>query len=515
MFRILSTLILSILLTGLFPGPAQADNLGDDIQISELNERRSVCREHLRETYEDGVESAQIVLSREIFAFQRLAEEALALRAETIKVGQDLYQKSAEQKPLSGRDLDYLSIGIREHLKTRQQLLKTAERHECWPDLTDAQLEEAGLTRQDRLEGVMISLSAALVLYDNYLLAISLYDSDPKLRRLINDGDPAYEIHRAELAKVTLSYNSMVNRHRVRRGMIFYEQEMQALDGVFPAKSGADYLITLIDQSPSYSMVRKWSPLYVIGRKLGFMGALQRDLVEDFQKEGVSLVSMLFGNAVGLVETRKGKLFHRQDVHQDLVGQLHSGDILLEKTPFRLTDKLIPGYWGHAAVWIGTEAELKQLGIWDRPLVRRYHQEIRNGQLVVEALRSGVEMNSLDHFLNVDSVGVVRKLELSPEEQADIVLRALRQVGKSYDFTFDVESNEAIYCSKLVYFTHQGMNWPTQQSMGRTTFTPDDVASRALSGDDLDLVYFIHDGTPISGRPEQEMALLMAPLPKP
>ena len=32
-----------------------------------------------------------------------------------------------------------------------------------------------------------------------------------------------------------------------------------------------------------------------------------------------------------------------------------AGDILLEKTPFRLTDKLIPGYWGHAAVWIGGE----------------------------------------------------------------------------------------------------------------------------------------------------------------
>jgi len=30
-----------------------------------------------------------------------------------------------------------------------------------------------------------------------------------------------------------------------------------------------------------------------------------------------------------------------------------------------LTDQLIPGHWGHAAVYIGTEEELEALGIWN------------------------------------------------------------------------------------------------------------------------------------------------------
>ena len=32
---------------------------------------------------------------------------------------------------------------------------------------------------------------------------------------------------------------------------------------------------------------------------------------------------------------------------------MQAGDILLEKTPFRLTDKMIPRYWGHATIWTG------------------------------------------------------------------------------------------------------------------------------------------------------------------
>jgi hypothetical protein len=193
----------------------------------------------------------------------------------------------------------------------------------------------------------------------------------------------------------------------------------------------------------------------------------------------------------------------------DVSGSLRAGDILLEKTPFRLTDKLIPGYWGHAAVWIGTEAELKELGIWDNPLVARYQDAIRKGRLVVEALRSGVEMNSLEHFLNIDSIGILRKPDQSREARANTVIQVLRQVGKPYDFNFDVESKGRVYCSKLVYLCYSGIDWPTKKSLGRTTFTPDDVAVKAAKDGPLQLVAFYHDGKRIDEAPTVRMAELM------
>ena len=467
------------------------------------------CEIHWRDAHPPSM-APDAVLAEEVRNFQVLAEQALALRAITIKTGRELHVKAEQGDALTGQDLALLSQGIKEHLALREKLLVTATAHECWLDFSAEQLRSQRLDTERQLKGVSLSLAAALVLYDNYLLSISLFEGDSKLRRLLNEGDPGYAVNKEALAQVTLSYNSISNRQRVRNGIYFYERALEQNPQVFANDAGAAYLASLIEQSPSYSMVKKWSPLYILGRKLGFLSAVTVDTVAELERGGVSLFSMLFGNTVGLVETRQGKLYHRRELEKELQRTLKSGDILLEKTPFRLTDKLIPGYWGHAAVWIGSEQELKQLGIWSHPVVsRHWDDEIRNGQLVVEALRSGVEMNRLEKFLNIDSIGVLRQPDLTNEQRRQAILLALRQVGKPYDFNFDVESNRSVYCSKLIYISYDSIDWPVKRSLGRTTFTPDDIASRAIGDGELDLVYFYHDGQRVKRQPRALMAALL------
>jgi len=467
------------------------------------------CRQHQASIHGTTSNTVEGSLKQEVEAFRFLAERALALRAETIKVGTSIKEKLDKGRPLTGDDLALINIGIQEHLALRKELLAAAEAHECWLDGSEKELVRQGVSPEARLTGVMLSLSSAMLLYDNYLLSISLFEGDGKLRRILNERDPGYAVTSAALAKVTLNYNSISNRARVRKAIRFYERESVRFKTALEQKPESDYLNLLIAQSPSYSMVKKWSPFYVVGRKLGFLTGVTTDTLNGMEREGVSLFSMVFGNAVGLVETRKGKLYKQAEVLADVSNNLKAGDILLEKTPFRLTDKMIPGYWGHAAVWVGTEAELKELGIWENPVVVRHRDAIREGRLVVEALRSGVEMNSLEHFLNIDSIGVLRKPDLSREGRATTIIQALRQVGKPYDFNFDVESKGRVYCSKLVYLSYSGIDWPTKRSLGRTTFTPDDVAVKAARDKTLELVTFYHDGQRVSDTPTVRMAELM------
>lgn len=464
------------------------------------------CRGHLTAVHGQAANNA---LQNELADFRILAEKTLTLRAETIKVGKAIKEKLDRGKPLSGDDIALINTGINEHLSLRQELLAVAEAHECWLDGSEKELSKQGISPEMRLNGIMLSLSSAMLLYDNYLLSVSLFEGDSKLRRILNERDSGYAVTSAALAKVTLNYNSIANRARARKAINFYEKETARFKTALERNPDSAYLNLLINQSPSYSMVKKWSPFYVVSRKLGFLGGVTTDTLTGIEREGVSLFSMVFGNAVGLVETRKGKLYKKKEVLASVRGSLQAGDILLEKTPFRLTDKLIPGYWGHAAIWIGSEAELKELGIWDHPLVARYRDEIRGGRLVVEALRSGVEMNTLQHFLNIDSIGVLRKANQSREGRAGTIIQALRQVGKPYDFNFDVESKERVYCSKLVYLTYSGIEWPTKKSLGRTTFTPDDVAIKAARDKSLQLVTFYHDGKRVEDGPVLRMAELM------
>jgi len=456
-----------------------------------------------------GTSGPATTLRAELSGFRPLAEEALALRAETIKVGRRILAEQQAGKPLRGADFALLNEGLKRHLALRGRLLKIAEAHAGWLDADAAELQGAGVTPELRREGVALSLAAALVLYDNYLLAVSLFEGDAKLRRLLNENDPAYAIRSDELDKVTLDYNSPGSRERVRRAIRYYEKEARALERTARTDPDIDYVVTLIAQSPSFSMVKRWSPLYVVSRQLGFLGAATSDTLAGLERRGVNLFSMVFGNAVGLVETRKGKLMRRAGLVEQLRAGLRAGDILLEKTPFRLTDKLIPGYWGHAAVWVGSERELKELGIWDDPVLVPYQEAIRGGRQVVEALRSGVEINPLEQFMNIDSLGVMRRPAADDAERARVVLQSLRQIGKPYDFNFEVESKAGVYCSKLVYLAYGDLAWPTHRSLGRTTFTPDDVAARALDGSELELVVFFHDGQKVTERPREVMAQLM------
>jgi hypothetical protein len=85
-----------------------------------------------------------------------------------------------------------------------------------------------------------------------------------------------------------------------------------------------------------------------------------------FHVSGMKIMHVLskaFGNTAGRFQSRNGLLKDRADVIADLKATLKPLDVLLEKTPFRLTDHFIPGYYGHNAIWLGTEDELKSLGL--------------------------------------------------------------------------------------------------------------------------------------------------------
>lgn len=432
-------------------------------------------------------------MREKIRAYQVLVEEALSLRARAIDFLDELKARGERGETLSGAQLQRLGDGAAQLIAQRQALLQVAVEHECW--LGQAVPDDAQAARA-QAAGIAMSLSAALVLYDNYLAAVGLYNTNPILRQHINRGDKGFAIPAGELHKTTLSFNSAVNRARVRRALEWMEQNGAILR---EAPSNEErYLLALLEQSPSVHMVRQPRPVGYVGNLLSFFTVLSLDSLNRLKDEGVNLSSMLFGNAVGLVETRQGKLHGRPEVTTAIQGQLRAGDILLEKTPFRLTDSFIPGHWGHVAVWVGSENELRALGIWEHPVVRPYQEDIRAGRGVVEALRAGVKMNPLAHFLNVDDMAALRHASISDARRAEVIVQTLRQVGKAYDFNFDVESTDRIVCSELVYHAYGDISWPTARHLGRATISPDNVAVEATGNGPFQVVTLYHDGDAIT-----------------
>ena len=84
--------------------------------------------------------------------------------------------------------------------------------------------------------------------------------------------------------------------------------------------------------------------------------------------------------------------------------------------------------------------------------------------------------------------------ELSKTQRKDYLLRAFRQVGKEYDFNFDIETDKRIVCSELAYVIFHDINWPTEKSLGRYTISPDNVAVMALKNGPLKVIQLYKDG---------------------
>lgn len=226
-------------------------------------------------------------------------------------------------------------------------------------------------------------------------------------------------------------------------------------------------------------------------------------------------VSKTFGNTMGMINAgRDGYLL--ESVARDPVAlaelkrNLRPLDILLEKSRFLATDKTIPGHYGHVALWMGNAEQLEAYGMTDSRLESLYvkaklgydymadrpaeqqvtfKQSIEDGHGVLEALRSGVQLNKLEHFLNIDDLAVIRfnfcddgltENCITKEEIVTYLNEGFKQVGKSYDFAFDTETEREIVCSELIFRIFINHTWPTSASIGpMNAISPDQVAVKA------------------------------------
>jgi len=455
--------------------------------------RASACYEQLAATLDKGAAPTEIFQDR-LSLLQLLVEQSLVARSEMLAVSNRL--RVDKDSPLSSRDLVTLKQGTEQYLDIREDLYDIANAHECAIDASPQMLQDFDISPELRFKALMLSLGAALTLYDNYLLGVVHFEQDVRLRRIINDPDMGFGLVSNKLAEATLAANSVEVRHRARRAIDFYEDN-KAIFASAHEDSDEAYLMQLIETSPSFNYVKKIRVGEIAGNKLVTLERIAVDRTAEGTAGGINMLSGLFGNSVGLYESRKGKLYDDKEALRTIKAQLQPLDILLEKTPFRLTDKLIPGHFGHVAIWTGTKAELIDAGVWEELVVQQYADNIDSEHQIIEALRSGVQLSRLEDFMNVDDLAVLRPVfddGTRQEDAREALLMAFRQVGKRYDFNFDVNTTDKIVCSELAYVSFPAFDWPTEAVLGRHSISPDNVAQMAWNNIPLRLVAFYHDG---------------------
>jgi uncharacterized protein YycO len=449
---------------------------------------------------------AHLSMNNDIYVLQQNIERSLVFREKISEKLAEIDELTQQEKPFSPTLINGLSKTIKHEIDLMRPILATIGKHGCW--VKDDNLQ---VNKGVKLKGNMIVLATLVSLYDEYGTVFAVINKNERLRRFLNHADSGYQ--RDEYLLESLS-NMFIDTDMLSYATDLtaqYNQYKQRIDELAQQDENLSYLVRVVEQSKSYPVLLKMNYFDAANYRRKVRRRVTRDTLNDINRSIMNGLSKGFSNAVGDYENRKGLLYQDLAVEKSITSQLQMGDILLEKTPFRLTDSMIPGHWGHAAIWIGTEQELTQLGLWQHPLVKEYHQQIKQGKLIAESLRTGTTLSSLSHFLNVDDFAIIRsKHPLSPNQMRETILLTLRQLGKAYDFNFDVETTDKIVCSQLVYLAYTNINWPTESTLGRHTISPDNIAIKALNGGPFELINFYHGGELVHENKVALMGELMA-----
>nr|BFD68663.1 hypothetical protein HAGR004_36850 [Bdellovibrio sp. HAGR004] len=452
--------------------------------------------------------AAAYYVDPQYYDLQALLSEALTFRSTALRFADEKKLGETGNITLSRSEGEWVRAMGTDYLKTRQKLLDLAiSEGEYFSETNEVKLtpyrgtkieRKARQVRKDFYQDYKVlnidpkdaqgerqifrmhmALASALMLMDNYLVAIQPFNDNASLRYVLN-----YDVaQKRALQTLADSYSSISRRSQLERGIEFIDSVM--------AWRRSQGISTSPEESHLYAMTQ--SSIWYLAVKNGTDSSAFKDAIANLWhrltlrgKRGVRSVSygvsMGFGNMVGMVETRKGHLINMPESEKKaLIAEMKPLDILMEKTPFRLTDKMIPGHYGHVAIWLGTEDQLKELKVWDR-IPANIQAKIRSGHRIVEALRPGVELNTLEHFLNIDDFLVIRdtRSNITDEYRREAVLQAIAQIGKEYDFNFDVHTHTRIVCSEIAYVVYKDVKWPLEETLRRYTISPDNVAQLAI-----------------------------------
>jgi hypothetical protein len=337
----------------------------------------------------------------------------------------------------------------------------------------------------ENLKGYLIAYAAALVLFGRSLKVIDVVEYDEMLRAKLNEPDRRWGVEANFFEGVLRSYSSISNYVRMVLASAYYRKHRRLIRALgLEDDPDCGWLIDVINRERPTLRGKFWS---IAWRRT------KRDWRSAWRLllRPVGIVRYTSQAAVAsVVAGIRINPDHLQGLREEHYAQLREslapGDILLCRADDKVTSALLPGFWAHAAIYIGDWSDLERLGLARLAQVAR-HKWIfekypsRHGY-VVEAVAQGCRVHKLSYCLHADHVAVLRP-RLPDTEIRDALGEAFAHVGKPYDFEFDFNVSTRIVCTELVYrsFHARGpIRFTLVKRVGRYTLTADDIALQYL-----------------------------------
>ncbi|NAZ37059.1 YiiX/YebB-like N1pC/P60 family cysteine hydrolase [Rubellimicrobium sp. CFH 75288] len=180
---------------------------------------------------------------------------------------------------------------------------------------------------------------------------------------------------------------------------------------------------------------------------------------------------------------RRGWIEGRQGPQEWVVAQAEPFDVIVVSGKQYLWARVTPGYFTHAAIYLGTEAELRAAGLWAHPALDPWRALLRDRAMVVEASGLAVEVLPLEQVMRVDALALLRPPAVGGRARDERLGRLMGLVGEPFDPRFDGDDRGALYCTELVQAAMPETRLRSREVAGRALLHPDSVVADALTGE--------------------------------
>ena len=355
-----------------------------------------------------------------------------------------------------------------------------------------ADLYNAAGSREEKRDPFYAAFACFLAQYRYALEYIDRMERNPAMHVILNEAVPELGLASDLYAQVKFRFLNVVRGAEFARLNVLY---LYFRDGQNP-------LDTVIenDRNTIWQAGKGMGPALTAQNALQVVGDLGFTAWFPVQRG----TSELMGN---IKVWRPGVSLISSEQVAQLQEQLHPGDILLERREWYATNVGIPGFWTHAALYIGTAEERGRFfnepgladwfveqgsrdGTIDSLLQKRYPDKYKKSMVpdadghlprVLEAIAEGVSFTSLEHTAFADSIVVLRP-DLSQKDIARAIIRGFNYSGRPYDFNFDFRTDAELVCSELVYKVYEpsseskGLVLPLTEVLERPLLSPNEIA---------------------------------------
>lgn len=314
-----------------------------------------------------------------------------------------------------------------------------------------------------RLPVFAAAFAAACVLLRADRFLVDLARGHPVLWKKLDEPDPGAGIPRKSFTAIHKALADPLNQAKFLAAADFHRRHRQGIDAL-AADPALAPLVDLLRSEEATIESRRRDALkrHASYRWFSFLrrhrSAWKKAMGGLFEVSGRAIAEL---RQPGVKPRGAGK---RVDagLRERILLEARAGDVFVTRHDDALSNWFLPGFWPHAALYLG---------------------DADGSPAFLEAKKDGVRIRAATETLAVDALLILRP----PLHAADLqhaLQRALGHEGKPYDFLFDFRTADRLACTEVVYRGFHGIgpvDFQLKEVGGRLCLPAEELIDQALA----------------------------------